>query len=65
MTLTDREKFIHHFITLTTVKVLLAKLSEGDSKSDVYSSLNKDIDDMSFIIKKYKKQDVENYLMMK
>ena len=52
MTLTDREKFIHHFITLTTVKVLLAKLSEGDSKSDVYSSLNKDIDDMSFIIKK-------------
>ncbi len=54
MPLTEREKFIHHFITLTTVKVLLAKLADGDNKSNIYASLENDLDDMGFMVKKIK-----------
>tara|TARA_R110000824_G_scaffold72633_2_gene185287 strand:+ start:5976 stop:6245 length:270 start_codon:yes stop_codon:yes gene_type:complete len=52
LVLSDREKFIHHFVTLTTVRVVLSKLADGEGGDvNVYSSF-KDGDDMTFIIKK-------------
>tara|TARA_R110002020_G_scaffold233_4_gene1210 strand:+ start:2589 stop:2858 length:270 start_codon:yes stop_codon:yes gene_type:complete len=52
MTLTEREKFIHHFVTLTTVRVILSKLAQGENDVNVYNVLDKNSEDMTFIIKK-------------
>lgn len=42
MTMTDREKFIQHYVTLSTIRIIMSKLKKKEQPTE--ESLKKDVD---------------------